>query len=69
MSNHDTLEQLKSRVRRYVVQEKKIDEKVLELVRMACQDALEQVLLSRVERDRLVQQLVRDILLEILAKS
>jgi hypothetical protein len=54
----------------HVVQEKKTDEKIFELVRIAYEDALrtERVVLSHAERQRLLQQIWRDILLEMLAK-
>ena len=63
-------DQIKARIHRRIVQEKRIDEKIVELVQIACKNALqtERILLSRAEHARLVQDVLRDVLLEILAK-
>jgi len=56
----DAYEQLK---------DKKLDDKILELMRLSCDQALrdKQIILSRVERTRFVQLVSRDLLLEIIA--
>jgi hypothetical protein len=66
-SEQSSYEQLKSRIHRHAVQEKRVGERIVELVQSACEDALsaERVLLSRAERARLIQHVLRDILLEM----
>ena len=69
-SEQSPYEQLKARIHRRIVQEKRVDEKIVELVRIACKNTLhtERIVLSRTEHARLVQDVLRDVLLEILAK-
>jgi hypothetical protein len=66
-SEQSSYEQLKARLHRHAVQEKRVDEKIVELVQSACEDALsaERILLSRAEQARLIQHVLRDILLEM----
>ncbi len=65
----DPYEQLGARVRRHL-KDKHLDDKILELVRLSCNEALrtERIILSRVEHARFIQLVSRDVLLEILAK-
>lgn len=65
----DPYEQLKAKIRRHL-KDKKLDDKILELVRLSCDEALrtERVILSQVEHTRFIQLVSRDVLLEILAK-
>jgi hypothetical protein len=65
----DPYEQLKARVRRHL-KDTRLDDKILELVRSSCDEALrtERIILSRVEHARFIQLVSRDVLLEILAK-
>jgi hypothetical protein len=52
------------------LKDKKLDDKILKLMRLSCDQALrdEQIILSRVERARFVQLVSRDLLLEIPAR-
>jgi hypothetical protein len=65
----DPYEQLKAKIRRHL-KDKKLDDKILGLVRVSCDEALrgERIILSRVEHTRFIQLVSRDVLLEILAK-
>ena len=65
----DAYEQLKAKILRHL-KDKKLDDKILKLMRLSCDQALrdEQIILSRVERVRFVQLVSRDLLLEILAR-
>ena len=65
----DPYEQLSARVHRHL-KDKHLDDKILELVRLSCNEALrtERIILSRVEHARFIQLVSRDVLLEILAK-
>ena len=65
----DAYEQLKAKIRRHL-KDKKLDDKILELVRLSCDEALraERIILSRVEHTRFIQLVSKDVLLEILAK-
>jgi len=64
----DAFEQPKAKILRHL-KDKKLDDKILELMRLSCDQALrdEQIILRRVERARFVQLVSRDVLLEILA--
>ena len=64
----DAYEQLKAKILRHL-KDKKLDDKILELMRLSCDQALrdEQIILRRVERARFVQLVSRDLLLEIIA--
>jgi hypothetical protein len=59
---------LKARIRRHL-RDKQIDEKIVELVRAAYEEVLrdERFLLSRAERESLLQIVLRDTLIETLA--
>ena len=65
----DPYEQLKARVHRHL-KDKQLDDKILELVKLSCDEALraDRIILSRVERARFIRLVSRDVLLEILAK-
>jgi hypothetical protein len=65
----DPYEQLKAKITRHL-KDKKLEDKILELVRLSCDEALraERIILSRVEHTRFIQLVSRDVLLEILAK-
>ena len=65
----DPYKQLKAKVHRHL-KDKHLDDKILELVRLSCEEALrtERIILSRVEHARFIQLVSRDVLLEILAK-
>ena len=62
-------EHLSARVHRHL-KDNHLDDRILELVRLSCDEALrtERIILSRVERARFIQLVSRDVLLEILAK-
>jgi DNA-binding NarL/FixJ family response regulator len=62
-------ESLRARLRRRVLRDRSTGAKIVDLVRIACEQALnaEDVALGPGERERLVQMVLRDVLLEILA--
>ena len=65
---------LKARVHRHL-KDKHLDEKILELVRLSCDEALssalreENIIISRAERTRFIQLISREVLLQLLAKQ
>ena len=67
-SEQDAYDQLKAGIGRHVMQDGKVAEGLCDLVRMSCKEALraERVVLSAAEHDHLLQDVLKDVLLEML---
>jgi chemotaxis response regulator CheB len=70
-SEQDVYDQLKARLCRHVMQDGMVAEGIRDLVRTSGKEALrgERVLLSAAEQDRLLEQVVKDVLHEVLGTS
>jgi DNA-binding NarL/FixJ family response regulator len=70
-SEEDAYGRLKARMRRHVMQDGKVNEGIRDLVRMSCKEALraDQTLLTAAEHDRLLENVLKDILHEMLGDT